>query len=916
MWTIMMALVIFMGFSTNAKAQASVSVGKQITQESGIVDGGKYILQSQASGTPYIVDSGTYYSVPNAGNKATTACVYYFYKNDDGTWRIKNLYTGKYWGKPVYNTALEPTVESEAGAWSLNISGGIAYPKAKDANGTVRSIDRSSQKLVAYTTSTSAAQRMKIYAVEAGLSSEPLQELEGKMVTVSTTAASDLELGQWYTMFDRGVNAGKPHGYLYENSDIHYLFNIGTAPSGVATSAAKYLVRLVDAGDGNYYVQNGFGNYFGVFEHSAQVAVVEDASVPIAVKKIANTDGHFYLQCVSTGVVLDANDLSSGIDKATVVGWNTNVPSSVNGNNDWAFYPVNLSDIPAEIAIFDGDVSVTRGYQTTGRGNADALLLRIDMTPSQALQKATFRVALDEATLNNISSLYIYDTKATEFIANIPDAPVGRNDEISAITGVTVENITAGLHRFWLCATVKDDAELGAILKPSLVAIDYTSSADASYDATSIGNPNRQGMKVFDQQMFVFKPTTDNCRYYRIPAMILDKDGNIVVAIDKRYNSNSDLGNHKIDVVSMRSEDGGRTWQDYAMVAKGDGSTAAYYGYGDAALARAVNGDLVCIMASGSKTWGYGMVTAGLARSTDDGKTWTLVKNLLDSPAFFDENNADGSLSVSNIFTSSGKGLTTTDGVIMFTTNCKNSLGTVCYILYSTDNGSHWRLSNAVAYTGTDESKLEQLNDGSLLLSVRQSGNRGWNKATYTKNNDGTVTFNWGSQYRQSDIWGNACNADLLYYTRKSETEPDIMLHSFINTSGRESLQLSMSLNAGSNWKGIYNIQPNGSCYSTMITLPNGNVAILFEDESYSAGNGYAINFVTVTREQILDWFVKAGGELPTSLDGLTPDPSPKGEGSIYDLTGRRISVPSATSVRSVLPKGVYVINGKKVIMK
>jgi len=112
----MMALVIFMGFSANAKAQASVSVGKQITQESGIVDGGKYILQSQASGTPYIVDSGTYYSVPNAGNKATTACVYYFYKNDDGTWRIKNQYTGKYWGKPVYNTALEPTVESEAGS--------------------------------------------------------------------------------------------------------------------------------------------------------------------------------------------------------------------------------------------------------------------------------------------------------------------------------------------------------------------------------------------------------------------------------------------------------------------------------------------------------------------------------------------------------------------------------------------------------------------------------------------------------------------------------------------------------------------------------------------------------------------------------------------------------------------------------
>jgi len=916
MWTIMMALVIFMGFSANAKAQASVSVGKQITQESGIVDGGKYILQSQASGTPYITDSGTYYSVPNKANTATTACVYYFYKNDDGMWKIKNQNTGKYWGVPEYNSFLEPAGVYEAGAWSLNMSGGIAFPRAKAANGTtVLSIDRSSQKLVGWTTKSSnySAQTMKIYEVVTDISTEALPELENKTVVVSSTPDKDVELGKWYTMFDRGTSPDA-HGYLFEKVDEHKLYNTATAPSGTAVAAAKYLVRFLDAGNGQYYVQNGFGNYFGAFEHQSVVTVVAKASEPVIIGKIAGYDAHFYFQTGSTGVVMDANDIHAG--DATVVGWGTTVPTSINGNNDWALYPVTLEELAPEIALFDGDVTVTRGYQTTGRGNTDALLLRMEVAPSQTLQQVTFRFTLDEATRNNISSLYIYETKETEFIANIPETPVGTTDDVAATTSVTVENLSAGLHRFWLCATIKEDANLGDILKANLTTIDYTSTADASYDATSIGNPNRQGMKVFDQQMFVFKPTTDNCRYYRIPAMILDKDGNIVVAIDKRYNSNSDLGNHKIDVVSMRSEDGGRTWQDYAMVAKGDGSTAAYYGYGDAALARAVNGDLVCIMASGSKTWGYGMVTAGLARSTDDGKTWTLVKNLLDSPAFFDENNADGSLSVSNIFTSSGKGLTTTDGVIMFTTNCKNSLGTVCYILYSTDNGSHWRLSNAVAYTGTDESKLEQLNDGSLLLSVRQSGNRGWNKATYTKNNDGTVTFNWGSQYRQSDIWGNACNADLLYYTRKSETEPDIMLHSFINTSGRESLQLSMSLNAGSNWKGIYNIQPNGSCYSTMITLPNGNVAILFEDESYSAGNGYAINFVTVTREQILDWFVKAGGELPTSIDGLTPDPSPKGEGSIYDLTGRRISVPSATSVRSVFPKGVYVINGKKVIMK
>ena len=37
---------------------------------------------------------------------------------------------------------------------------------------------------------------------------------------------------------------------------------------------------------------------------------------------------------------------------------------------------------------------------------------------------------------------------------------------------------------------------------------------------------------------------------------------------------------------------------------------------------------------------------------------------------------------------------------------------------------------------------------------------------------------------------------------------------------------------------------------------------------------------------------------------------------AIYDLNGRKVSVPSASSASSVLPKGIYIMNGKKVIIK
>ncbi|MBO4800598.1 MAG: InlB B-repeat-containing protein [Bacteroidaceae bacterium] len=41
-----------------------------------------------------------------------------------------------------------------------------------------------------------------------------------------------------------------------------------------------------------------------------------------------------------------------------------------------------------------------------------------------------------------------------------------------------------------------------------------------------------------------------------------------------------------------------------------------------------------------------------------------------------------------------------------------------------------------------------------------------------------------------------------------------------------------------------------------------------------------------------------------------------QGEDSWYDLSGRRLSVPSASSVRSGLPHGIYINNGRKVVIK
>jgi len=48
-------LALLMGFTTNVTAQSAVGVDAQITQESDLVSGNKYILQSMASGKKVVV---------------------------------------------------------------------------------------------------------------------------------------------------------------------------------------------------------------------------------------------------------------------------------------------------------------------------------------------------------------------------------------------------------------------------------------------------------------------------------------------------------------------------------------------------------------------------------------------------------------------------------------------------------------------------------------------------------------------------------------------------------------------------------------------------------------------------------------------------------------------------------------------
>ena len=156
------------------------------------------------------------------------------------------------------------------------------------------------------------------------------------------------------------------------------------------------------------------------------------------------------------------------------------------------------------------------------------------------------------------------------------------------------------------------------------------------------------------------------------------------------------------------------------------------------------------------------------------------------------------------------------------------------YVIYSDDNGATWTITSNYGYTGADESKLLELNDGKLLMSIRTGGynssaNRGYNRTTDTN------VEHWGSQGQWSDLNANGCNSDLIYYTRSTEEKRDVMLHSVVKSysnSHRKDLRLYMSFDQGETWKEAFQLQPGWAAYSSMQVLDNGDLAILFEDGS------------------------------------------------------------------------------------
>ncbi len=539
-----------------------------------------------------------------------------------------------------------------------------------------------------------------------------------------------------------------------------------------------------------------------------------------------------------------------------------------------------------DLAIVAGGVSVAQGWQTAGR-SGEVMLLRVNAAPFKDATNVSLSVSLKDGAESNISSLTLYEASSDSpeiLSAGNSGAPIKTQVATQSIStadaSFSIGNLNAGNHYYWLGATVKDDASLGSIIDAAVTSLTYTCNGkETVLDLTEVGDPADRGAMIFNVHSYPFLPREDGSRVYRIPAMTVANDGSIVVACDKRYDSATDIGGgHVIDIVARRSTDGGKTWSDPITVAKGQGAADNdKCGYGDPSLYKDNDGKLYLLFAAGNTGYFYGLKRVCMSTSSDNGATWTAPVDLYgtrmtDHATSYGENTCYG---LYDYFVTSGHGICTSEGYIMgllpaqaYTDEGKTShtSNSQDYVFYSTDKGETWHISENAIFAGGDEAKVTQANDGSLIASVRQSNNRGFNTATYTKNDDGTLSFVMGSQWNnpQLNAGGYANNQDILYYQRETKTgKTDVIFHS-MTTGQHANFKLYYSTDQGRNWTEFLTVQTKGTRYVTMEKGGSdnepGSLYLFFEDQSlnsaaaYTDYNHYPLNFLEITREQLLQY--------------------------------------------------------------
>lgn len=418
------------------------------------------------------------------------------------------------------------------------------------------------------------------------------------------------------------------------------------------------------------------------------------------------------------------------------------------------------------------------------------------------------------------------------------------------ISPISVDNDTVKL---WIGVTLADSVDLKH--KIAVTATLISTSAGKVTLPESDAEPMRVGVAVRQAGQ-------DGVTSSRIPGIATTNKGTLLAIFDARYDSRRDLQGN-IDIGMHRSSDGGTTWQPMQIIldmGSWGGLPEKYNGVSDACIlvdkntgdifvaglwmhgALDDNGHWIEGLDENSAYWihqwhkkgsqpGLGIKQTSqfmITKSMDDGHTWSLPHNI--TP---DTKREEWWL----FAPAPGQGITLTDGTLVFPTQGRDKDGhPFSNITYSCNHGKSWTASNP-AFGNVTECNAVQLENGDVMLNMRDNRNRGVKKPNGRRVCCTSDLGNTWSEHVTSHnvLTEPTCMAALHSheYTDGDGQKRQMLLFSNPNHHKlRKDMTLKVSFDDGMTWpedNWIMFDQTRGAGYSSITSVNERTIGLLYE---------------------------------------------------------------------------------------
>jgi sialidase-1 len=336
----------------------------------------------------------------------------------------------------------------------------------------------------------------------------------------------------------------------------------------------------------------------------------------------------------------------------------------------------------------------------------------------------------------------------------------------------------------------------------------------------------------------------DGVHTYRIPGLATTCEGTLIGVYDIRRNGSVDL-QADVDVGLSRSTDGGMTWEPMKIIMdmkEWGGLPEDQNGIGDPAVLvdRANNTIWVAAVWAhghpGQRNWSAskpGMEPEEtsqfvLVKSEDDGVTWSEPINItkqIKQPEW------------QLLLQGPGKGISMKDGTLVFPAQFKDKDEMPhSTIIWSKDHGETWHCGTG-AKSDTTEAQVVELNDGSLMLNMRDNRNR--QDKSETNGRSIAVTADLGKTWTKHATSRGAlreptCMASLIKedFMVGGEMKGLVLFSNPDSKKRRQNITIKASLDDAQTWpedRKLLLDQGVGRGYSCMTRIDESTVGILYE---------------------------------------------------------------------------------------